>query len=68
MFLCAVISSLPMHVFGLLTTAKALKDLDEMVESAAVVFSSPSSGENVEKHFNDLQSKLKKIGDHQGDY
>lgn len=51
-----------MHIFGLLTTASSLEDLDDMVESAAVVFSSPSSGANVEKHFNRLQSWLKKTG------
>lgn len=47
-----------MHVIGLLTTADTLKDLDDMVESTAVVFSSPQSGTNVKKHFSKLQSLL----------
>lgn len=51
-----------MHVFGLLTTANSLEDLDDMVESAAVVFSSAFSAANVEKHFNNLQSWLKRTG------
>lgn len=51
-----------MHIFGLLTTASSLEDLDDMFQSAAVVFSSPSSGANIEKHFNNLQSWLKKTG------
>lgn len=53
---------LAMHVFGLLTTANSLEDLDDMVESAAVVFSSAFSAANVEKHFNNLQSWLKRTG------
>ena len=53
---------LAMHVFGLLTTATTLEDLDDMVQSAAVVFSSPSSGANVEKHFQNIQSWLQKKG------
>lgn len=51
---------LAMHIFGLFTTASTLEDLDDMVQSAAVVFSSPSNGKNVEKHFNNLQSWLTK--------
>lgn len=49
---------LAMHVSGLLTTASSLQELDDMVRSAAVVFSSPCSGTNVEKHFNNIQSLL----------
>lgn len=44
-----------MHVFGSLNTASTLIDLDDMVQSADVVFSSPSCGPNVEKHFKNLQ-------------
>lgn len=51
-----------MHIFGLLTTASTLEDLDDVVQSAAVVFSSPCSGANVEKHFNNLQSWLQNKG------
>ena len=51
-----------MHVLGLLTTASTLKDLDDVVESAAVVFGSQWSWKNVEKHFRNLQSWLQKKG------
>ncbi|KAA0706254.1 hypothetical protein E1301_Tti016251 [Triplophysa tibetana] len=51
---------LAMHTFGLLTTASIVAELDEMVQSAAVVFSSPSSGARVEKHFKNLQSWMQK--------
>ena len=40
-----------MHVFGLMTRASTLKELDEVVISANMVFSSSHSGQNVEKHF-----------------
>ncbi|XP_016405730.1 uncharacterized protein LOC107738494 isoform X1 [Sinocyclocheilus rhinocerous] len=53
---------LAMHVFGALTTASTLKELDDMVQSATVVFSSPSCGASVEKHFKNLQSWLQKKG------
>lgn len=46
-----------MHVFGLLTQATTLKQL-EVLGSATVVFSSPRSGENVEKHFQNIQTLL----------
>ncbi|XP_049330090.1 uncharacterized protein LOC111193479 [Astyanax mexicanus] len=55
---------LSMHVFGLFTTASSLRELDDMVESAAVVFSSPYSGPSVEKHFNNLQCWLQNKGFH----
>lgn len=51
-----------MHVFGAFTTVSTLEELDDLVQSAAVVFSSPCSGANVEKHFKNLQSWLQKIG------
>lgn len=41
-----------------MTQATTLKQLDEVVVSATVVLSSPSSGENVEKHFQNLQTLL----------
>lgn len=47
-----------MHVFGLMTQATTLKQLDEVLGSATVVFSSPRSGENVEKHFQNIQTLL----------
>lgn len=51
---------LAMHTFGVFTTATSLKDLTDMVQSAAVVFGSPCSGENVEKHFHNLQLLMQK--------
>ncbi|KAI9517792.1 hypothetical protein NQZ68_000961 [Dissostichus eleginoides] len=47
-----------MHVFGLMTQATTLKELDQVVVSATVLLASPCSGENVEKHFKDLQMLL----------
>lgn len=47
-----------MHVFGLMTQATTLKELDEEVVSATVLLSSPCSSENVEKHFHNLQRLL----------
>lgn len=48
---------LAMHVLGLMTQATTLNDLDELVISAAVVFSSSHSESNVEKHFQNLQKQ-----------
>ncbi|KAK1899355.1 120.7 kDa protein in NOF-FB transposable element [Dissostichus eleginoides] len=47
-----------MHVFGLMTQATTLKELDQVVVSATVLLASPCGGENVEKHFKDLQTLL----------
>lgn len=55
---------LAMHVFGLMTSATTLRELDEVVLSAAVVFSSEDSGPNLEKHFHSLQEKLCTMGTH----
>lgn len=49
-----------MHVFGLLTQATTLKQL-EVLGSATVVFSSPRSGENVEKHFQKMLRNIQKL-------
>lgn len=51
-----------MHIFGLLTSASSLPELDEMIVSCTVLFSSPCSSENVEKHFNNLQTMLTAFG------
>lgn len=51
---------LAMHIFGLYTTASTLEELDDMVQSAAVVFTSPSSAAIVEKHFQNLQTWLQR--------
>lgn len=52
-----------MHVFGLLTSASSIAELDEMLLSCTVIFSSPCSSDNVEKHFNNIQTMLTNIGD-----
>ncbi|KAK7127267.1 hypothetical protein R3I94_018454 [Phoxinus phoxinus] len=54
---------LAMHVFGLLTTASSIVEFDEMLLSSTVIFSSPCSSENVEKHFNNIQTLLTTIGE-----
>ncbi|XP_057198393.1 uncharacterized protein LOC130559383 isoform X2 [Triplophysa rosa] len=54
---------LAMHIFGLLTTASTIAEFDEMLLSCTVIFSSPCSSENVEKHFNNIQALLTTIGD-----
>lgn len=41
-----------------MTQATTLKQLDEVLGSATVVFSSPRSGENVERHFQNIQTLL----------
>lgn len=51
-----------MHLFGLMTQAFTLLELDEIIISANMVFSSSHSGENVEKHFENLQVLLTKAG------
>lgn len=54
---------LAMHIFGLLTTASSLAEFDEMLLSCTVIFSSPCSSKNVEKHFNNIQTLLTSIGE-----
>ncbi|KAG7516997.1 hypothetical protein JOB18_046441 [Solea senegalensis] len=54
-----------MHVFGLMTQASTLRELDDLV---IMVFSSSHSGENVEKHFLNLQMQLTKGGPCPEDY
>ena len=51
-----------MHIFGLMTQVSTLKQLDEVVISANMVFSSSHSAANVEKHFRNLQVLLTKGG------
>ncbi|KAL7825208.1 hypothetical protein AOLI_G00324150 [Acnodon oligacanthus] len=51
-----------MHAFGLLTSASTLAELDQMLLSCTVLFSSPCSSENVEKHFRNLQTMLTAFG------
>lgn len=43
-----------MRVFGPMTQATTLKQLDELGVGATVVLGSPCSGDNVEKHFQNL--------------
>lgn len=56
-----------MHVFGLLTTASSSVEFDEMLLCCTVVFSSPCSSENIEKHFNNIQTLLTNIGESAAD-
>ncbi|KAJ4930319.1 hypothetical protein JOQ06_019323 [Pogonophryne albipinna] len=49
---------LAMHVSGLMTQATTMSELDEVVTSAVVVFSSSHSDRNVGKHFKNLQRLL----------
>lgn len=51
-----------MHVFGLLTSAATLVEMEDILISMTVVFSSPQSGDNVEKHFRNLQNKMLNMG------
>ncbi|XP_059190873.1 uncharacterized protein LOC131973047 [Centropristis striata] len=51
---------LAMHVFGCMTQASTLRELDELVLSTNVVFSSSHSGDNVSKHFENIQMLLTK--------
>lgn len=49
---------LAMHTFGLMTHMASLKELNEAVLSAAVVFGSSHAGPSVETHFQNLQVLL----------
>ncbi|XP_028991434.2 uncharacterized protein LOC114846544 isoform X3 [Betta splendens] len=46
---------LAMHTFGAMAQATTIEELEEIIVSAAVVFSSSHSGKKVEKHFKNLQ-------------
>ncbi|XP_042345228.1 uncharacterized protein LOC121945214 isoform X2 [Plectropomus leopardus] len=58
---------LAMHVFGLLTSATSITEFDEMLLSCTVIFSSPCSSENVQKHFDNIQTMLTSIDDSAAD-
>ncbi|XP_024121040.1 uncharacterized protein LOC112142033 isoform X2 [Oryzias melastigma] len=49
---------LSMHLLGTMTQASSLHQLDDIVTSAAVVFSSPCNGTNVNLHFHKLQNLM----------
>lgn len=49
---------LAMHIFGQMAIAKSLAELDELVLSCTVLFNSPCSSDNVDKHFNNIQCML----------
>ncbi len=55
-----------MHLFGLLTRAATLMEMDDIITSMTVLFSSPQSGENVEKHFQNLQNSIQTISFYEG--
>ncbi len=48
---------LAMHVFGLLVCCSTLKEMNEVVCSSAVLFCSPCSGANVQKHYNNYSKE-----------
>ena len=50
-----------MHVIGSMTQARTMHELDDIFAIAAVIFSSPCSAVNVEKHFHNLQLRLQGI-------
>lgn len=56
-----------MHVFRHLTTASSSVEFDEMLLCCTVVFSNPCSSENIEKHFNNIQTLLTNIGESAAD-
>jgi hypothetical protein len=51
-----------MHIFGLLASCASLPEMDDIIDSAIVLFSSPCMGPNVNKHFNNLQQHMLKKG------
>lgn len=53
---------LGMHTFGLLACSTNLKQMDEVLLSATVVFCSPCSGDNVAKHYNNLLVLMQQVG------
>lgn len=55
-----------MHHFGLLTRAATLREMDDIITSMTVLFSSPQSGENMEKHFLNLQNNMQTISFYEG--
>ncbi|CAB1413086.1 unnamed protein product [Pleuronectes platessa] len=53
---------LAMHTFGLLACSSRLKDFDEVLLSMTVVFCSPYTGKNIEKHLETLHVLMEKRG------
>ncbi|RXN11049.1 hypothetical protein ROHU_010709 [Labeo rohita] len=59
---------LSMHLFGLLTSAATLMEMDNIIISMTVVFSSSHSGDNVQKHFQNLQNRMERMGMYERSY
>lgn len=53
---------LGMHTFGLLACSTNLKQMDEVLLSATVVFCCPCSGDDVAKHYNNLVVLMQQVG------
>ncbi len=53
---------LAMHTFGLLACSANLMQMDEVLLSATVLFCSPCTGDNVAKHYNNLQELMQQVG------
>nr|XP_054601472.1 uncharacterized protein LOC107374475 isoform X3 [Nothobranchius furzeri] len=51
-----------MHIFGLLACSSNLKDFDGIILSATVVFKSPCSGPEVQKHLQNLKLLINQTG------
>ncbi len=51
-----------MHTFGLLACSANLMQMDEVLLSATVLFCSPCTGDNVAKHYNNLQELMQQVG------
>ncbi|KAG7999432.1 hypothetical protein GBF38_000022 [Nibea albiflora] len=49
---------LAMHVIGKMSQAQTMVELEDLFISASIVFSSPCSGPNVKRHFDNLQLLL----------
>lgn len=67
-FMTYCLSSVPkhyrlaMHIIGLLACSASLKQMDEVVLSATVLFCSPATGHNVTKHYKNLQVLMQQMG------
>lgn len=51
-----------MHIFGLLACSSTLKEMDDVLLSATVLFCSRFSGPNVVKHYKNLKVLMKQRG------
>ncbi|KAK7877304.1 hypothetical protein WMY93_031996, partial [Mugilogobius chulae] len=57
-----------MHIVGALSQKNDLRSIDELIISSAVVFCSQCTGENVDKHFNNINKILSQMGKDDSEY